>query len=100
MTDRLADGLMRSVSLRVLGRVQGVGYRAWAIETARTLGLRGWVRNRSDGSVEMLLTGENNSIAAMIEKTPRGPPAARVDEVQVFDRAEEGSVDFVARPTT
>jgi acylphosphatase len=47
----------KTLRLRITGRVQGVGYRLWATRTAARLGLRGWVRNRSDGSVEVLATG-------------------------------------------
>lgn len=90
---------MRSVRLRVSGRVQGVGYRAWAVRAAADLGLRGWVRNRHDGSVEMLVTGPEEGVAAMAEAARRGPPAARVDEVSVTASEDDGSPGFAALPT-
>jgi acylphosphatase len=90
---------MRTVRLRGNGRVQGVGYRLWAVETAASLGLRGWVRNRSDGTVEMLLTGPEDAVAAMIEASRRGPRAARVTTIRVADDRDDGSIGFGARPT-
>ena len=90
---------MRSVRLRVTGRVQGVGYRAWAMDTARRLGLRGWVRNRADGSVEALVTGEEDAVAAMIEACREGPFAARVRAVAVSDDDDDGSPGFTPKPT-
>jgi acylphosphatase len=90
---------MKTVRLRVTGRVQGVGYRLWAIEAATGLGLRGWVRNRTDGSVELLATGPDDAVAALIDQCRRGPPGARVDEITVADDEEDGSVGFAARPT-
>jgi acylphosphatase len=90
---------MQSVHLRITGRVQGVGYRAWAIETAVRLGLRGWVRNRADGSVEALVTGEDDRVAAMIEACREGPFAARVVDVTVDESADDGSDGFRPRPT-
>jgi len=69
--------------LTITGRVQGVGYRDWALTTGRRLGLSGWVRNRSDGSVEALLVGEETAVGTMIEACRRGPPMARVDAVDV-----------------
>jgi acylphosphatase len=69
--------------LVVTGRVQGVGYRDWTIRTARRLGLTGWVRNRTDGSVEALVVGEDTAVGTMIEACRRGPPAAHVDSVDV-----------------
>ena len=85
---------MRSVRLRITGRVQGVGYRAWAIATAARLGLRGWVRNRADGSVEALVIGAEESVAAMIEACRIGPFAARVTEISVTAAADDGSAGF------
>ena len=90
---------MRSVHLRIAGRVQGVGYRAWAIQTATRLGLRGWVRNRADGSVEALVIGADDPVAAMIEACREGPFAARVTEVAVEEAADDGSDGFTPRPT-
>ncbi|HEV7997032.1 MAG TPA: acylphosphatase [Stellaceae bacterium] len=89
---------MKTVRLRVSGRVQGVGYRAWAIEAAKSLGLRGWVRNRSDGSVELLATGPTESVAAMVEACWYGPPAARVDRVELVEAPDDDSAGFAARP--
>jgi acylphosphatase len=90
---------MQSVHLRITGRVQGVGYRAWAIETARRFGLRGWVRNRRDGSVEMLVIGAESPVAAMIEACREGPFAARVAEVAVSATTDDGSEGFTPRAT-
>jgi acylphosphatase len=69
--------------LVISGRVQGVGYRDWAIDTGLRLGLTGWVRNRRDGAVEALIVGEEEAVGRMIEACRRGPPAARVDEIDV-----------------
>ena len=85
---------MQTARLRIIGRVQGVGYRAWAIETAARLGLRGWVRNRRDGSVEALVIGDEDAVAAMIEACREGPFAARVSEVLVSDADDDGSSGF------
>jgi acylphosphatase len=90
---------MRAVRLRIRGRVQAVGYRAWAIEAAETLGLRGWVRNRLDGSVEALVIGAEEAVAAMIEAARQGPPAARVASVEVAQAEDDGSRRFTPRPT-
>ena len=90
---------MQSARLRITGRVQGVGYRAWMMRRAGQLGLRGWVRNRSEGSVEALVTGDEDRVAAMIEACRDGPFGARVSNVAVSDAADDGSVGFTAKPT-
>lgn len=77
---RMSDAITRHLAIR--GRVQGVGYRA------SLLGLRGWVRNRRDGSVEALLQGRPAAVQALIDWARRGPPAARVDEVVVGEPAD------------
>ena len=69
--------------LAISGRVQGVGYRDWTITTARRLGLSGWVRNRMDGAVEALIVGDDQAVGQMIDACRRGPPAARVDNVDI-----------------
>ena len=69
--------------LTIVGRVQGVGYRDWAIATGRRLGLTGWVRNRRDGAVEALVVGADTAVGTMIEACRHGPALARVDWVDV-----------------
>ena len=90
---------MRAVRLHISGRVQGVGYRAWAMREAARLWLRGWVRNRADGSVEALVVGDGPAVAAMVEACRRGPRAATVRDVAVGEAEDDGSPDFAARPT-
>ena len=65
----------------ISGRVQGVGYRAWVEEQARTSKLEGWVRNRRDGSVEALFAGPAGVVAEMVALCRHGPPSARVESV-------------------
>ena len=74
---------MSSVIRRVLirGRVQGVGYRAWVDDEAGRLGLRGWVRNRRDGSVEAVFEGNEKTVADMIAFCRKGPSSSRVEDV-------------------
>lgn len=68
--------------IRVSGRVQGVGFRYALRREAQRNGVRGWVRNRLDGSVEALVQGEASAVARVVEWARRGPPAARVDELR------------------
>jgi acylphosphatase len=90
---------MRSLRLRITGRVQGVGYRAWAMDRAGRLGLRGWVRNRADGSVEALVMGDEDAVAAMVEACRDGPYAAKVTEVAISEAEDDGSLGFSPKPT-
>lgn len=67
----------------VSGRVQGVFFRSFTEDVAVSCGLKGWVRNLPDGRVEALLEGERESIERAISSCRKGPPAARVDSVEV-----------------
>lgn len=81
----------------VRGRVQGVGFRFFAERTARALGLHGWVRNRSDGTVETLAEGEEQAVGEYLERLRRGPLGSRVDEVVVEEASAEGLAIFEVR---
>lgn len=85
--------------LSIIGRVQGVGFRAFVLWNARRRGLRGWVRNRANGRVEALLIGTSDAVAAVIAQCERGPAAARVDHVEKTPATDDGSPDFTERPT-
>jgi acylphosphatase len=87
-----AAHIVRQVVIR--GRVQRVGYRAWAEHTALQRGLQGWVRNRSDGSVEAVFAGPATVVEGMIEACRRGPPGAQVD---ALDQREAGLQDVALR---
>jgi len=67
----------------VEGDVQGVGYRVFVVRAAGPLGLRGWVRNRFDGSVEVIAEGERVSLEALVRELKSGPRAASVGQVAV-----------------
>lgn len=85
--------------LAISGRVQGVWYRAWTVENARALGLRGWVRNRADGSVEALVIGDPAAIEEMARRCHSGPPKARVTVVARSPDVDDGSTGFEQRET-
>jgi len=84
--------------LKIVGRVQGVGYRMGMERKARELGVTGWVRNRLDGSVEAVVQGSHEAVAAIIDWARRGPRAAIVTDLQVSEASGEFS-EFSARPT-
>ena len=88
-----------AVRLRIHGRVQGVWFRGWTAEKARALGLRGWVRNRRDGFVEVLLAGPGPAVEAMVAHCHDGPPAARVDHIEREPVAEVIAHGFGQKPT-
>ena len=88
---------IETVSVRITGRVQGVGFRAATVRQAHSMGITGWVRNNEDNSVEALLQGPHDQVDRMLSWLLSGPPAARVAEVQStevlterhFDRFEQ-----------
>ena len=85
--------------LRVTGRVQGVWFRGWTVAQAEALGLQGWVRNRRDGSVEILAGGPEDRVAELIRRCREGPAAARVEGVEIEDGDEAVPAGFAQRPT-
>lgn len=85
--------------LTILGRVQGVFYRNWTVETARGLGLAGWCRNRVDGSVEVWIEGAPTAVERFAALAAEGPPAAQVTHIQSMDAEPEGSATFEKRTT-
>ena len=86
--------------LVIHGRVQGVFYRGWAVETARALGLAGWVRNRRDGTVEAIVEGETSAVERFIELARSGSTHAQVDRVETSEIEPDGSFGgFTQQPT-
>ena len=80
--------------VRLFGRVQGVFFRQWTVNQARALGIAGWVRNRSDGSVEAHVAGEEAPVLKLIEQMRRGPAQARVEDVIVDEIEPEDIQGF------
>jgi acylphosphatase len=83
----------------VEGKVQGVGFRAWAQRKACSLGIRGWIRNLSDGRVEALLCGESSLLEEMRRLLARGPAGAEVRGIRVTEAHCSDSPYFEVRPT-
>jgi acylphosphatase len=80
----------KRVQVTIRGRVTGVFFRASTQREAKRLGVTGWVRNRNDGSVEMVAEGEEDAIKEMISWAHHGPSAARVEHVDVRWRGYTG----------
>lgn len=89
----------KAVVVRIEGRVQGVWYRGWTVSEAIARKLRGWVRNRTDGSVEACFAGPKVDVDAMLEACWQGPPAARVTMVTPRAVDDSGEPGFHALPT-
>jgi acylphosphatase len=89
------------VSVRVLisGKVQGVWFRAWTKREADALGLDGWVRNRTEGTVEAVFAGAPAAVRMMIGRCAVGPPAARVERIEEVLETQPTAPGFEQRPT-
>jgi len=85
--------------LSITGRVQGVGFRDWAVEMAEMLDLTGWVRNRTDGSVEALVVGEEIGVDDFIRRCHSGPGSAEVEKVEVAPAQGIVGEGFLQKPT-
>jgi len=73
---------MQRLHLRISGGVQGVAFRAYAVRRARELRLNGWVRNRADGTVELVAEGDEPALRSLGQWCQVGPPAASVSNVE------------------
>jgi acylphosphatase len=78
----------------VSGRVQGVYFRGTCRAVARELGVRGWARNRHDGTVEIVAEGSRDAVGELIAWCRDGPPLADVSNVEIIDEAPAGEGDF------
>ena len=81
----------------VTGRVQGVFFRAWTKEEAGKLGIKGWARNRADGSVEIHMEGSEGAVDQLVERLRSGPSHARVDDLKLDVTEPEDFSDFKIR---
>lgn len=88
-----------AVHLRIFGRVQGVGYRAWLTRVAEENGVDGWARNRADGTVEAILHGPPESVEAVVERCHHGPRLARVERIERSADRSTPAPGFAQRPT-
>lgn len=90
--------MIKSCSIEVRGRVQGVGYRYWVRDTASDLGLKGFVSNRyDDRTVQIEAEGEEQEISDLIEQCRTGPPLARVTDIRVDYVPLRNYKEFVIR---
>jgi acylphosphatase len=96
MTDTPATSTFR---VRVEGFVQAVGYRNFTIEQAKKNGIDGWVRNRANGDVEMLVHGEENAVNAFITACTRGPEGSRVASIDLEKAEPPEEKGFRRRPS-
>jgi acylphosphatase len=90
---------VRTVRVRIEGRVQGVGYRYWTERLAGDLDIEGWVRNRRDGSVEAVFSGDTGDVAKMLERCREGPRSALVTAVTVAEEGGSAPDGFEVLPT-
>ncbi|CAN6478809.1 unnamed protein product [Victoria cruziana] len=99
-TNSTISMVVKTVKVSIKGTVQGVFYRDWTVQNAAELGLKGWVRNRRDGSVEALFSGEPNSVEEMERRCRQGPSSAIVTALNVYPAdSEDPGQSFERRPT-
>jgi len=93
------DTDITSLRLRIEGFVQSVGYRHFAMEEARKLGIDGWIRNRSDGTVEALASGSTKAVEAFVAACMRGPEGSRIKNVELHNAEPPEEKGFHRRPS-
>jgi acylphosphatase len=89
----------KAVRVLIYGRVQGVFFRDWTVRNASSLGLDGWVRNRSDGTVEALFVGPDELVEKMIELAHNGPPSSKVSKVECIKAIGITPRGFTQKPS-
>lgn len=89
----------KAIFFRIQGRVQGVWFRAWIKEEAEKRGIQGWVRNRTDGSIEGLMVGSEVDVDELLEASNNGPPLARTDNIDTQPATGVVPRGFETRPT-
>lgn len=92
------SGEVTTLRVRVEGLVQGVGFRDYAGRQAVVLNLKGWVRNRADGTMEALVTGEVKDVERFVQACMKGPEGAKVTNVDLFADTDSGGEGFVELP--
>ena len=93
------DDELTHLRVRVEGQVQGVGYRDFVVEMATRMGVQGWIRNRSDGTVEALVSGKNGDVERLIGQMTLGPKGARVASYELHRAEPANQPGFNKRPT-
>ncbi|MCI0465756.1 MAG: acylphosphatase [Beijerinckiaceae bacterium] len=88
----------RIVRVKISGRVQGVGYRAWTQMEASARGISGWVRNRLNGDVEALFAGPPDAVEKLCEACWQGPAHARVSSVKIAEEGPGALAEIGGRP--
>lgn len=87
---------MKEVYIRIKGRVQGIGYRDWAIKTARKIGyISGWVRNTENGDVEILMRGREDAVNDMVAACYKGSWLSRVDKIEFIGGRLSGFLPLI-----
>ena len=87
--------MIKHLNIRVYGRVQGVFYRATAMETAGKLGIKGFARNEKDGSVYVEAEGDEDKLKEFVDWCRIGPPRASVDRIETEESAMRNYTKFV-----
>jgi acylphosphatase len=88
-----------TMNIRIEGEVQGCGFRDFAVREGNALKLKGWVRNRADGSVEAVASGPTKVVEEFIAKCMGGPRGARVTAVNLQPVEAPDSLGFIRRPS-
>jgi acylphosphatase len=88
-----------SLRVQVHGFVQGVGFREFLVMAAQAQKLDGWVRNRSDGTVEALISGPTKAVEIFVTNATKGPPGAKVSAVDLHNSEAPADKGFVRWPS-